>query len=78
MLKEFIMFLKRHRIYAKYMRYIWVHRFSNRKQWKDEMLAWKSSNWVDLLTWSDTHEGYEYWNNIDDLWRAWVIKVRES
>lgn len=64
MWEEFIVFLKKHRVYKKYM--------SNLKESGRTVKTIKEIGAVGLISsafvWRKTPEGHEFWRNLDDIW----------
>jgi len=64
MWEEFIVFLKKHRVYKKYM--------SNLRESGQTVEYMKAAPAVGLISWAfvwrKTPEGHEFWEGLDDIW----------
>lgn len=64
MWEEFIVFLRKHRVYKKYM--------SNLKEGGQTVEDMKATGAAGLINgafvWRKTPEGHEFWRNLDDIW----------
>ena len=68
--KELITFLKRNRAYSKFMRNL---TYNSIEDLNDvialvEEKGFPASPIVAAFLWTDTSEGFEYWNKIEDKW----------
>jgi len=68
--KELVTFLKRNRAYSKFMRNL---KYVNIEELNDAIALAEEKGFlvspiVTAFIWTETPEGFEYWNNIEDNW----------
>ena len=77
--KELITFLKKNRAYSKFMRNL---KYKNIEELNDaialaEEKGFTVSPIVAAFIWTDTPEGYEYWNIVENKW-IWRNEIKNN
>ena len=78
--KLFIRFLKENNCYKQYVRNYdnnfnldsgFIYNCLN--ELYDDRLPNEDNEFTDAFSWGNTYEGFEYWDDMDDKWRSFVM-----